>query len=120
LSTKVEHHRPIALGLTENLGQFTLLVLVNAFVGGMVGLERTVLPLIAEREFGIASKSAILSFIVSFGLVKAFVNLFAGRFSERSGRKKLLVTGWRSSCSLHDHVGSVMEHDHFCERFAGD
>jgi MFS family permease len=94
LSTKVEHHRPIALGLTENLGQFTLLVLVNAFVGGMVGLERTVLPLIAEREFGIASKSAILSFIVSFGLVKAFVNLFAGRFSERSGRKKLLVTGW--------------------------
>jgi MFS family permease len=94
LSTKAEHHRPIALGLTENLGQFTLLVLVNAFVGGMVGLERTVLPLIAEREFGIASKSAILSFIVSFGLVKAFVNLFAGRFSERSGRKKLLVTGW--------------------------
>ena len=94
MSTKVEHHRPIALGLTENLGQFTLLVLVNAFVGGMVGLERTVLPLIAEREFGIASKSAILSFIVSFGLVKAFVNLFAGRFSERSGRKKLLVTGW--------------------------
>ena len=94
MSTKVEHHRPLALGLTENLGQFTLLVLVNAFVGGMVGLERTVLPLIAEREFGIASKSAILSFIVSFGLVKAFVNLFAGRFSERSGRKKLLVTGW--------------------------
>jgi MFS family permease len=94
LSTKAEHHRPIALGLTENLGQFTLLVLVNAFVGGMVGLERTVLPLIAEREFGIASKSAILSFIVSFGFVKAFVNLFAGRFSERSGRKKLLVTGW--------------------------
>src|SRR5688500_20282685 len=60
----------------------------------MVGLERTVLPLIAEREFGIASKSAILSFIVSFGLVKAFVNLFAGRFAERRGRKKLLVTGW--------------------------
>jgi MFS family permease len=60
----------------------------------MVGLERTVLPLIAEREFGIVSKSAILSFIVSFGLVKAFVNLLAGRFAERSGRKKLLVTGW--------------------------
>lgn len=94
MSTTVEQHRPIALGLTENLGQFTLLVLVNAFVGGMVGLKRTVLPLIAEREFGIASKSAILSFIVSFGLVKAFVNLFAGRFSERSGRKKLLVAGW--------------------------
>ena len=94
MSTKLEQHRPIALGLTENMGQFSLLVVVNAFVGGMVGLERTVLPLIAEREFGIASKSAILSFIVSFGLVKAFVNLFAGRFSERSGRKKLLVTGW--------------------------
>lgn len=94
MSTQVEKHSPIVLGLTQNLGQFSLLVLVNAFIGGMVGLERTVLPLIAEREFGIASKSAILSFIVSFGLVKAFVNLFAGRFSERSGRKKLLVTGW--------------------------
>jgi MFS family permease len=94
LSTQVEKHSSIVLGLTQNLGQFSLLVVVNAFVGGMVGLERTVLPLIAEREFGIASKSAILSFIVSFGLVKAFVNLFAGRFSERSGRKKLLVTGW--------------------------
>jgi MFS family permease len=82
------------LGLTQNLGQFSLLVLVNAFVGGMVGLERTVLPLIAEREFGIVSKSAILSFIVSFGLVKAFVNLFAGRFSDRAGRKNLLVAGW--------------------------
>jgi len=94
LSTQVEKYSSIVLGLTQNLGQFSLLVVVNAFVGGMVGLERTVLPLIAEREFGIASKSAILSFIVSFGLVKAFVNLFAGRFSERSGRKKLLVTGW--------------------------
>ena len=94
MSTQVEKYSSIVLGLTQNLGQFSLLVVVNAFVGGMVGLERTVLPLIAEREFGIASKSAILSFIVSFGLVKAFVNLFAGRFSERSGRKKLLVTGW--------------------------
>ena len=84
----------VSLGLSQNLEQFTLLVLVNAFVGGMVGLERTVLPLIAEREFGIASKSAILSFIVSFGLVKAFVNLLTGRFSERVGRKKLLVAGW--------------------------
>ena len=88
---EVEKRSPIVLGLTQNLGQFSLLVLVNAFVGGMVGLERTVLPLIAEREFGIASKSAILSFIVSFGLVKTFVNLFAGIFSERIGRKKLLV-----------------------------
>lgn len=93
MSTNAEA-RPITLGLSQNLEQFTLLVLVNAFVGGMVGLERTVLPLIAEREFGIASKSAVLSFIVSFGLIKAFMNLLTGRFSERVGRKKLLVMGW--------------------------
>jgi hypothetical protein len=63
------------LGLRRNLGQFSLLVLVNAFVGGMVGLERVILPLIAEREFGLVSKSVILSFIVGFGFVKAFTNL---------------------------------------------
>jgi MFS family permease len=85
---------PIVLGLRENLTQFGLLVLVNAFVGGMVGLERTVLPLIAEQDFGLASKSAILSFIVSFGLVKALTNLIAGRYSEVVGRKNLLVLGW--------------------------
>jgi MFS family permease len=94
LSTKAEKVNTVSLGLSQNLEQFLLLVIVNAFVGGMVGLERTVLPLIAEREFGIASKTAIFSFIVSFGLVKAFVNLLTGRFSERVGRKKLLVTGW--------------------------
>lgn len=82
------------LGLRQNLGQFSLLVLVNAFVGGMVGLERAILPLIAEREFGLVSKSVILSFIVGFGLVKAFTNLAAGRFSDRIGRKGLLVGGW--------------------------
>ena len=85
---------PIALGLGANLGQFSLLVLVNAFVGGMVGLERTVLPLIAQRDFGIASKSVILSFIISFGVVKAFTNLLAGRYSDIIGRKRLLVAGW--------------------------
>jgi MFS family permease len=69
-------------------------VLINAFVGGMVGLERTVLPLIAEREFGLASKSAILSFIVSFGVVKAISNLLAGKYSDVVGRKRLLVLGW--------------------------
>jgi MFS family permease len=84
----------IRLGLRENLAQFSLLVLVNAFVGAMVGLERTVLPLIAEREFGLASKSAILSFIISFGLVKAASNLLAGRWSDKVGRKRLLVLGW--------------------------
>ncbi len=82
------------LGLRQNLGQFSLLVLVNAFVGGMVGLERAILPLIAEREFGLVSKSVILSFIVGFGFVKAFTNLAAGRFSDRIGRKGLLVAGW--------------------------
>jgi MFS family permease len=82
------------LGLRQNLGQFSLLVLVNAFVGGMVGLERVILPLIAEQEFGLVSKSVILSFIVGFGFVKAFTNLAAGRFSDRIGRKALLVGGW--------------------------
>jgi MFS family permease len=82
------------LGLRENWAQFALLVLVNAFVGGMVGIERAVLPLLAEQEFGLASKTAILSFIASFGIVKALANLFAGRVSDRIGRKGVLVTGW--------------------------
>jgi MFS family permease len=82
------------LGLRANLAQFGLLVLINAFVGGMVGLERTVLPLIAERDFGLASKSVILSFLVSFGIVKALANLFAGRSAEAVGRKRLLLAGW--------------------------
>jgi MFS family permease len=84
----------VVLGLRENAGQFWLLVLVNAFVGAMVGLERTVLPLIADREFGLASRSAALSFIATFGLVKAATNLFAGRLGDRFGRKRILVTGW--------------------------
>ena len=87
-------HRRIELGLRVNIQQFSLLVLINAFVGGMVGMERTILPLIAEREFGLASKSAILSFIVSFGIVKAIANLLAGRYSDVIGRKRLLITGW--------------------------
>jgi MFS family permease len=74
--------------------QFALLVLVNAFVGGMVGIERAVLPLLAEQEFGLASKTAILSFIASFGVVKALSNLFAGRLSDRIGRKGVLIAGW--------------------------
>ncbi|GAA6616156.1 MFS transporter [Scytonema sp. NUACC26] len=86
--------KTVVLGLRENLTQFGLLVLVNAFVGGMVGLERTVLPLIAEQDFGLTSKSAILSFIVSFGIVKALTNLITGRYSEVVGRKNLLVLGW--------------------------
>ncbi len=86
--------REIRLGVRENIGQFSLLVLINAFVGAMVGLERTVVPLIGEREFGLTSKLAIVSFIVSFGVVKAVCNLFAGRISETWGRKRILVLGW--------------------------
>jgi MFS family permease len=82
------------LGLGANWRQFSLLVVVNAFVGAMVGLERTVVPLIAGREFGLASETVVLSFLVSFGIVKALANLFAGRLADRIGRKPLLVAGW--------------------------
>lgn len=85
---------PVRLGLRANWEQFALLVAVNAFVGATVGIERVLLPLLAERDFGLASRAAILSFIVSFGLVKAIANLFAGRISEHWGRKKVLVAGW--------------------------
>jgi len=86
--------RPLVLGLRANLGQFLLLVLVNGFVGAMVGLERTVVPLIGREQFGLASSSAVLSFIVSFGIVKALANFFAGSLSDRIGRKRVLVAGW--------------------------
>jgi len=82
------------LGLRQNWPQFSLLVLINAFVGAMVGLERTILPAIAEKEFHLAAKTAILSFIIVFGLTKAFTNYFAGRASDRFGRKPILVAGW--------------------------
>ncbi len=84
----------VRLGIRENLGQFSLLVLVNAFVGAMVGLERSILPVLAEEGFGLVAHSAILSFIVVFGLTKAATNYFAGRLSERLGRKGVLVAGW--------------------------
>src|SRR5437879_7446532 len=85
----------VRFGLRENLSQFSLLVVINVFVGMMVGLERTVVPLIGEKEFGLTSKTAIVSFIVSFGVTKAICNLFAARISEGVGRKKVLVLGWR-------------------------
>lgn len=84
----------IRLGLRENLNQFSLLVLVNAFVGAMVGLERSILPAIAEHEFHIAARTAILSFILVFGVTKAITNYFAGRLADRVGRKDILVAGW--------------------------
>ena len=85
---------PVALGLRENAAQFTLLVVVNAFVGAMVGIERSILPAIAEEEFALAARSAILSFIVVFGVSKALTNYGAGRWSDRFGRKSVLVLGW--------------------------
>ncbi len=84
----------IKLGLKENWKQFTILVIINGFVGGMVGLERTILPQIAEQEFAIAAKTAILSFIVVFGIVKAITNYYTGVLANKWGRKNLLILGW--------------------------
>ncbi|WP_209332552.1 MFS transporter [Lunatimonas salinarum] len=84
----------IRLGLKENWRQFALLVLVNAFVGGMVGMERTIIPQFAETTFGVGSKTAILSFITAFGLTKALANYYTGRLSNRFGRRNLLLFGW--------------------------
>jgi MFS family permease len=84
----------LQLGLLANWRQFTLLVIINAFVGAMLGLERTLVPLIAADEFALTSVSITLSFIISFGIVKALANLFAGRNADRIGRKPLLVAGW--------------------------
>ena len=84
----------IQLGLRANLAQFSLLVVVNAFVGAMIGLERTILPAIAEQEFHLVARAAVLSFIVVFGVVKALTNYFAGRLSDAVGRKTVLVAGW--------------------------
>ena len=86
--------KPIKLGLKENWKQFTLLVIVNAFVGGMVGMERSIFPQFAELEFGVASKSAILSFITAFGITKALANYYTGKLANRFGRKNILILGW--------------------------
>lgn len=84
----------VELGLLRNWQQFTLLVIINAFVGGMVGLERSILPQIAQVDFSLAAKTAILSFIIVFGFTKALTNYFTGVLANRFGRKKLLVAGW--------------------------
>lgn len=90
----------LKLGLKENWKQFTLLVIVNAFVGGMVGLERSILPEIAEEEFNLAAKTAILSFIIVFGITKAITNYYAGSLANELGRKKLLILGWLISIPI--------------------
>ncbi|TIW19294.1 MAG: MFS transporter, partial [Mesorhizobium sp.] len=84
----------VALGLKANWKQFSLLVLINAFVGGMVGIERTVVPLIGAEEFGVASTTLVTSFIVSFGVVKACANLVSGQLADTWGRKRVLILGW--------------------------
>lgn len=86
--------RKVQIGIKENLINFILLVVTNFFVGSMVGLERTILPIIGEEDFGLASASAALSFIISFGFSKAIVNYFAGAIADRLGRKKVLLIGW--------------------------
>ncbi len=92
---------PVRLGIRNNLTQFTLLVVVNAFVGAMVGIERSILPAIAEHEFQLAARAAILSFIVVFGFTKAITNYFAGRFSDRWG-----CGGWASSLPVPGRTAS--------------
>jgi MFS family permease len=89
--------REVRLGLRENGAQFSLLVAVNAFVGSMVGLERSTLPLVGRQDFGLASSTAVLSFIVAFGVVKALTNLAAGTLAERAGRRRLLIAGWTAA-----------------------
>jgi MFS family permease len=91
----VSNGRPaVRLGLRENLAQFALLVIVNAFVGAMIGMERSILPVIAEQEFHLVARTAALSFIVVFGVCKALTNYAAGQLSDAVGRKNVLVAGW--------------------------
>src|SRR5438477_622478 len=94
LSASTPEGSRIRLGLKENWRQFTLLVLINAFVGGMVGIERTVVPLIGAEEFHLASTTLVVSFIVSFGVVKACANLVSGQLADTWGRKRVLILGW--------------------------
>src|SRR5579864_6883138 len=87
----------VRLGLRENSAQFSLLVLINAFVGLMVGLERAVLPLIGKQNFHLTSDIAVLTYLVAFGFAKAFTNLAAGALAARVGRRRLLIAGWAAA-----------------------
>ena len=108
------------LGLKENWTQFTLLVIINAFVGGMVGLERSILPQIAEAEFHIAAKTAVLSFIVVFGIVKAITNYFTGSLANKVGRKigGIIIGDFRNGgfCTVNQEKTNkpVISHYYFC------
>ncbi len=92
LDFELKHN--VQIGLKENWKQFTILVIVNAFVGGMIGIERSILPQFASIEFGVASKTAILTFITAFGISKAIANYFTGRLANKFGRRNLLLFGW--------------------------
>ena len=96
---------PVRLGLRENLPQFSLLVAVNAFVGAMVGLERSTLPLVGHDDFALDSSAAVLTFIVAFGIAKALTNLGAGALAERFGRRRLLVLGWAAALPVPLLIG---------------
>jgi MFS family permease len=97
--------RPVRLGLRANAGQFALLVALNALVGAMVGLERSVLPLVGEEDFGLASRAAVLAFVVAFGAAKALTNLAAGGLAERAGRRRLLIAGWLIAVPVPAMIG---------------
>ena len=103
----------VRLGLRENLAQFSLLVAINAFVGAMVGLERSTLPLIGESDFGLTSSAAVLSFIVAFGIAKSLTNLAAGIGAERLGRRRLLTAGWIVAAAGLAGAPARIAHGHF-------
>jgi hypothetical protein len=119
---EIKLQSPVRLGLRENLFQFSLLVLVNAFVGGMVGLERTVVPLIGTEEFKIASATVVASFIISFGVTKAMTNLVSRQLADRSPWTEARIglgLARRAAGSLHDHLGAQLELDRRRQRAAG-
>jgi len=97
--------RQVRLGLRENAAQFSLLVGLNALVGAMVGLERSVLPLVGQQDFGLHSKTVILAFVLAFGIAKALTNLAAGSLAERVGRKRVLVIGWLVAAPVPALIG---------------